>query len=282
MENQPEPSTAASDIATLEAIVREQRAMLSVEALPQDVKTPGQLLAERCAHLLVVDPEREERIAAKEAEAQAQRIAAEQHKSWAAVLTGAGNAYAQCTLQSYRTDKVPADYRKQQEAAYRAVCEYSQRIGDRIREGVGLVLFGTVGSGKDHLAVSVCRHAIKAQFRAGWVNGQRWYSELRDAIDSDKTERRILSEVATPDLLVLSDPLPNAGELTPYQSTWLYRLADARRAAGKPTIVTVNVADDDEADRRLGEATWDRLCQNAIKIRCNWPSYRRPLQTVNC
>lgn len=282
-ESQAEPFTASSEVAELDRIVAEQRERLGVG--PADIialKKPGELLAERCAHLLVVDPEREERIARMEAEAVARKVAEQQHASWSAVLSGAGTGYAKCTLQSYRTDKVPTDYRKQQEAAYRAVCEYAQRIGDRIREGVGLVLFGTVGSGKDHLAISVCKHAIKAQFTAGWINGQRWFAEIRDAMDTDKTERGILGKVANPDLLVLSDPLPNAGELTAYQATWLYRLADARRAAGKPTIVTVNVADDDEADRRLGEATWDRLCDSAVKIKCNWPSYRRPMQTVNC
>jgi DNA replication protein DnaC len=61
----------------------------------------------------------------------------------------------------------------------------------------------------------------------------------------------------------------------------LYRAVEARYAAGKPTIVTVNVANDGEADLRLGAPTWDRLCHGAGKIKCEWPSYRQPAFEVS-
>jgi DNA replication protein DnaC len=69
-------------------------------------------------------------------------------------------------------------------------------------------------------------------------------------------------------------------ELTPFQASMLYRLVDARYVRGKPTIVTVNVNDDAEGDRRMGEATWDRLCHDSWKVFCDWPTHRKPAREI--
>jgi hypothetical protein len=53
-------------------------------------------------------------------------------------------------------------------------------------------------------------------------------------------------------------------------------LVHARYIRGVPTICTVNVNDDAEADERFSVPTWDRLCDGAWKIRCAWESYRKP------
>jgi DNA replication protein DnaC len=71
------------------------------------------------------------------------------------------------------------------------------------------------------------------------------------------------------------------GALTQHQATMLYRLVDARYSKGVPTICTVNVASDAEADERMGAATWDRLCHDAWKFNCNWPTYRKPAREIN-
>ena len=90
----------------------------------------------------------------------------------------------------------------------------------------------------------------------------------------------MIAELARPDVLCLSDPLPPVGALTQFQATMLYRLVDARYSRGVPTICTVNVADDAEADERMGVPTWDRLCHGAWKLHCAWPTYRRPAREV--
>lgn len=143
-----------------------------------------------------------------------------------------------------------------------------------------LVLFGPCGTGKDHLAYAAVRKAvIQHGSSVRWVNGQDWFGEVRDAIDEDTSERATIRAMVAPDLLIISDPLPPFGNLTQHQATMLYRVINARC---KPTVATINVANDDEADERLGVATWDRLCDGAVKICCKWQSYRRPARKVNC
>ena len=140
----------------------------------------------------------------------------------------------------------------------------------------GLVLYGPVGTGKDHLAYSAVRQiVIKHSVPVIWANGREIASKARASIDDDAGEAWIDRFVSIP-LLVLSDPLPALGELSVFQADTLYRIIESRDARGLPTVTTVNVADDAEADRRLGAATWDRVCHRAWKIACRWPSHRKP------
>jgi DNA replication protein DnaC len=141
-------------------------------------------------------------------------------------------------------------------------------------------LYGPVGTGKDHLAYAVAMAAVAAELTIGWLSGQQWFGQLRDAIDEGTNEQSLVGRISRPDLVVISDPLPSGGQLTTYQGAMLFRAIDARYARGKATVLTVNLADDAEADEHLGSAIWDRLCHNTWKISCNWPSYRRPIRDI--
>ncbi len=188
----------------------------------------------------------------------------------AALVAQAGRRYADCTFANFTGGQ------RQRDAAA-AVDDWVASMLDAW-ESSGLVLYGPVGTGKDHLAFAACRDLILQQGKSVlWINGQAWFGEVRDSMDSDKTtEAEIIRRLKTPDILVISDPLPPFGELSQHQAVMLYRAVDARYSEGKPTICTINVSDDDEADRRMGAATWDRLCHNAHKVHCKWASFRKP------
>jgi DNA replication protein DnaC len=184
----------------------------------------------------------------------------------------AGQRYAKCTLENFEqtSDK--------HRAVMVALFEYRRNLPKR--NGEGLVLYGPVGTGKDHLAFAIARSACEQGYTVEWLYGQDWFGQIRDAMDGDTTEDAMLRRLTRPDLLVLSDPLPPVGNLTQHQSTMLYRAVAARYFDGKPTIATLNVASDEEADERIGAPTWDRLCDGAWKICCRWPSYRKPAREI--
>jgi DNA replication protein DnaC len=73
----------------------------------------------------------------------------------------------------------------------------------------------------------------------------------------------------------ISDPVPPVGEMTPWQTTALYRLTDARYRAGRATWVTINATSLDDINARLTTPIFDRLRHDAELIHCNWPSYRK-------
>jgi DNA replication protein DnaC len=186
----------------------------------------------------------------------------------------AGERYVGCRLDTFHTSNA---YQKR---VVQELREYGSSIAERCRKAEGLVLFGPVGTGKDHLAYSVAAAAVLAGLTVGWLNGQDWFGQIRDAIDDDTSEATLIGRIAKPHLVVISDPLPPVGQLTQHQAAMLYRAVESRYSRGKATIVTVNVADDGEADNRLGAPTWDRLCHGAWKVFCNWASYRRPSRVI--
>jgi DNA replication protein DnaC len=203
--------------------------------------------------------------------------------AWRHLLATAGSRYGSADFGTFLKSAEPMLAAKQT-AALEAVREYASTLRDRAAESEGLILFGPVGTGKDHLAMAVCRRAIlELEVSCRWLNGPQWFGSLRDAISDEQSESKTLADLVRPAVLVISDPLPPVGELTTYQAGWLYRVVDRRYSTrGKITIITVNARDDSEADKRMGPATWDRLCHGAWRVRCEWPSFRKAMRNVNC
>ena len=191
------------------------------------------------------------------------------------MISHAGKEFRNYTLNRYR-DKT-SDQRK----AKSAVVEWWQSFPERLERREGMVLYGPVGTGKDHLAFGAVAAAVmEFGCSAAYRNGRDLMAEMRDRIGGSRHESSLIDGLAIPDVLIVSDPLPVRGELSDFQADFLYRLIDARSASGLVTVCTLNVADDEEADRRLGAATWDRLCDKAWKIACFWQSYRQPVRKV--
>jgi DNA replication protein DnaC len=151
---------------------------------------------------------------------------------------------------------------------------YLAEIRDRVESGGGLLFLGKVGTGKDHLAFAIARGAIMRGYSAMWVNCLRWYSQMRDRIQRELPEEQAIRELVTPSLLVLSDPLPPVGELSQYQSSNLLLLIDRRYCARKPTILTVNLATEQDGWELVGPQAWDRLKEGAEIVWCKWASHR--------
>lgn len=264
METNQQPASApASDSAAeteLAKFVKENRQQLP--ALPERPDMSGRTFT----------PETETQTAereAAEAVKAARNLRAEIRGRGADLVNAAGARYRDCTLDSFAV-KHP-----QQQKVVKALREYlaSDSIDD-------VILYGPVGTGKDHLAFSLCRVAIREGRTVKWVNGQAWFGAVRDSMDTERSEASLIKEMTSTDVLCLSDPLPPVGALSQHQSTMLYRVIDGRYSRGLQTICTVNVANDAEGDERMGAATWDRLCHGAWKLHCAWPTYRQPVREV--
>ncbi len=187
-----------------------------------------------------------------------------------------GRRYAECTLAGFEIAKDKATSQKQRFAIDR-LTRFCGDIDGEIEAGRNVVLFGPVGTGKDHLLAALMRVACKSGASVEWVNGMDLFGDLRDRIDSAnaESEARALSRWTSPDVLAISDPLPPWGPLTPYQSQMLFRLVDRRYRDRKPIWITANFADGKEASERIGVQVLDRIKDGAVELYCAWPSYRK-------
>ena len=146
--------------------------------------------------------------------------------------------------------------------------------GDYLREHRNIILFGSSGTGKTHLAtglgVAACRQGITTRF----VTGCGMANELIEA-QAMKNVSRVIQRVTRCGLLVLDElgyvPFSKEG------AQLLFQVLAERHERGS-VIITTNLGFADWTqifgDATLTAALLDRLTHKAHIIHCNWESYR--------
>ncbi len=178
-----------------------------------------------------------------------------------------GKRYSTCSLESFEDC---GDVHKQ--AVLRGITEYASNLPEEVTAGRGVILFGPVGTGKDHLLVALARIAIEQYgIDVMWRDCLDVFSEIRDRINEQLDEAPFIRRLINPTVLYLSDP----EQLTVHQSRALKQIIDRRYRDLKPTWVALNAANVSEASESVGVAAVDRLRHNALALHCNWPSYRQ-------
>ena len=183
-------------------------------------------------------------------------------------LAELGPRHAEATLENFHPPS------KQAEKAREAIRVYAANLDQHVRAGEGILMYGPSGTGKDHLLVALSKLAIGSGYRLRRISGPELFRMMRDAMADGEESQRLDSLKFWP-ILVLSDPLPPVGTLTPYQASVLYELVDWRWSHRRPIWTSLNVASSQEADQRLGAAIVDRLQDRALVIACDWASHRK-------
>lgn len=194
---------------------------------------------------------------------------ARRESCWRDVIYARGERYRPCRLSNFET---PTERHKQ---ALKQSVDFCRNMSDH--EGGGIAFVGPVGTGKDHLMISVLGACVMDHgMSARWVNGLDFYGEFRDAMSRNDAESDVIREFLKPDILAISDPVPPAGTLTEYQAQQLFRVIDDRYSRMKRVFLTVNAVDRKDLESKIGVAVTDRLLADAVVVKCNWESHRRP------
>lgn len=199
-----------------------------------------------------------------------------------------GEDYAGCRLETFRIgltaeqlakgeQQWPQDAMTQAKSVLGRLSKISGSIREAVRSGVGLVLCGAPGVGKDHLAAGMMWAALGAGLTCKWTNGGKFAALAMDQFSDNRQLDKIwLEDWTKPDVLTISDPDGNRQHgLTDHVRDTLYKVVDARVRDGKPTWITINGSDAKVWVERLGARTWDRLVNKAWVLHCNWPGHRK-------
>jgi DNA replication protein DnaC len=161
-------------------------------------------------------------------------------------------------------------------AAKRVVQEFADGWMPTIDSGRGLLLIGSCGSGKTHLAVAALLEIIDSAKpgRLLFRNFQDLIQEIQASFDSDDTPSKseILRPMLDVDLLVLDE----LGSQKPsmFVQDILYYVINSRYNAQRTTIFTTNYIDD--LSDRIGERLRSRLYEMTREVRLiGVPDYRK-------
>ena len=148
----------------------------------------------------------------------------------------------------YSPERVRLDrfevYDARQRVVLARVRECAANISEMIADGHSIILHGTVGTGKDHLLLALLYEAARAGFSCSWVNGQEVYGEFRDRMDTNRPENELLNELARPQVLAISDPIPSPSRFDEEKS------------------VLLDIKPVQERQRRLKTRFWSKLPEN--------------------
>jgi DNA replication protein DnaC len=186
------------------------------------------------------------------------------------LLSKVGERYWDCTVESFVADT------KDKIRFVDTIKDYIANIKTYYEEGNGLLIFGSVGTGKDHMATAVAKELFRAGYQVEWINGLLFRSRVRDLIDSPETELEFAMRYTKPDFLWFSDPFTAGEPMTSYQKEFLLRVIDARYQKRKPIIWTCNASTKKEFEDAVGAAAFDRMRADAVRCFCNWESFRKP------
>ncbi|GAA5134030.1 hypothetical protein GCM10023213_04920 [Prosthecobacter algae] len=134
-----------------------------------------------------------------------------------------------------------------------------------------LIIAGTPGIGKGHLAAALARHEILLGRRVRWIECARLFANFHRAYQTE-TGDALLTRYAAPSLLILDEvclrDLPADGEEI------LFAILDRRHKAGRRSILLGNKPAQ-ETRHWLGDRISDRLRSGGVTF-CygEWPSAR--------
>lgn len=170
-----------------------------------------------------------------------------------------------------------ADDRQSQRNVIAKLNTYLDELRANVEGGKNLLVMGPMGSGKDVLMAAAMKFAtLQWGLDVMWRNGMSLYAEIRSSMSpaSEQSESCLLRMMIDAQVLAISDPLPPSGALTEFQAATLFAILDARYRHRRPTWITINVLNRNEAQARMGAQNVDRLAHRATTLFTNWGSFR--------
>jgi DNA replication protein DnaC len=179
--------------------------------------------------------------------------------------------FRECTFDGFVVNPGPMEAK--QTTALRVCRAFAERWENVQRKGSVLVMTGSTGTGKTHLACAIA-NAVMQQHSAAVAFGtvSDHVRSVKSAFqkDSDRSEQSAIQALVEPDLLIMDEL---GQRMTEYDQQLIFDVMNARYAAMRPMVLMTNLTLDD-LNGILGDRLADRLREVGAFVSLAWPSYR--------
>lgn len=148
---------------------------------------------------------------------------------------------------------------------------YAEQFPQHLRDGMGLLYYGGVGTGKTFLAACIANAVLAQGYKVKMTN----FATVADEMWAVSDKAAYIADLAKYPLLILDDL--GVERKSEYMQEMVYKIVNARYVAGNPVIVTTNLTPDEltkTADMGY-QRTYDRLLEKCLPINVDGRSRRR-------
>ena len=148
---------------------------------------------------------------------------------------------------------------------------YAADFAQYLKNGMGLLYYGGVGTGKTFLAASIANAVLDNGYRVRLTN----FATVADEMWAAQDKAAYIDDLSKYDLVILDDL--GVERKSEYMQEMVYKVVNARYVAGAPVIVTTNLTPDELTKTRdIGYTrTYDRLLEKCLPINVGGRSRRR-------
>ena len=161
---------------------------------------------------------------------------------------------------------------RENERLSNAMGNYADQFGDFLKEGKGLLLSGTVGTGKTYFAACIANRLIDTGYRVLMTNFARLTNQIQGTFDG---KQEIIDDLNRYQLLILDDL--GAERKSEYMQEMVFNIIDSRYRSGLPFIITTNLSlEEIKKPQDLScQRIYDRILERCFPIEMLGSSKRR-------
>lgn len=152
-----------------------------------------------------------------------------------------------------------------------AMQRYVDGFSKYMKEGKGLLLHGTVGTGKTYFAACIANRLIDRGYNVLMTN----FARLSNQIQGTFEKQELIDSLNDYHLIVIDDL--GAERKSEYMQEMVFNIIDSRYRSGRPFIITTNLSIDEiKKPQEVSYARiYDRLLQRCFPIEVSGVSRRR-------
>ena len=177
-----------------------------------------------------------------------------------------------CFAETNMADWTFANDDRKNEKLSDAMRSYSDKFPEFIRMGKGLLLFGTVGTGKTYYAACIANSLIDQGFSVLMTNFARLTNQIQGMYEG---KQEYIDSLNRYTLLIIDDL--GAERKSEFMQEMVFNIIDSRYRSGLPFIITTNLtADEIKKPQEVNYARiYDRVLERCFPIEISGVSRRR-------